>query len=154
MSKGLIAVAGLNIIATVVGAYFTFMALQDPLVIKPEKTEMGTEEFLVYNNIFQDKPILYTLEPFTVNLGHLESDRVVQVELNLEMQDEKSYEEVVSKSALVRDTIVKVLAQRDHMELATVQGKLFLKDDLSTEINKQLNYGLIKGVYFTRFIVQ
>jgi flagellar FliL protein len=115
---------------------------------------MNTEDYLVYHDIFKDKPILFTLEPFTVNLGHLESDKVIQVELNLEMHDEKSYEEVVGKSAMVRDTVVKVLAQKEYQDLASVQGKLFLKDDLAAEINKQLKYGLIKGVYFTRFIIQ
>lgn len=153
-NKSLIAIVALNVVGTVLGAYFTFQALRDPLIQKPAKSDMATEEFLVYHDIFKDKPIMFTLEPFTVNLGHLESDKVIQVELNLEMHDEKSYEEVVSKSALVRDTVVKVLSQKEYTELATIQGKLFLKDDLSAEINKQLKYGLIKGVYFTRFIVQ
>jgi flagellar basal body-associated protein FliL len=154
MNKLVIALIALNLLGTATGGYFTYMALKDPLIMSPEKSDMKTEDYMVYHNIFSDKPILFTLEPFTVNLGHLESNRVIQVELNLEMHDEKSYEEVVSKSAMVRDTVVKVLAQKDYRDLATVQGKLFLKDDISSEVNKQLKYGLIKGVYFTRFIVQ
>jgi len=152
--KTLIAVAVLNVLALGAGCYYTFQALHDPLIQKPEKSDMATEDYLVYHDVFADKPIIFTLEPFTVNLGHLESDKVIRIEVNLEMHDEKSYEEVVSKAATVRDTIVKVLAQKDYQELASVQGKLFLKDDLSMEINKQLKYGLIKGVYFTQFIVQ
>jgi flagellar basal body-associated protein FliL len=154
MSKALIALIAFNLLGTMAGATFTFIALRDPLVAPAAKSDMGTEEFLVYNNIFADKPILFTLEPFTVNLGHLETDKVIQIELNLEMHDEKSFEEVVGKSAIVRDTVVKVLSQKDFRDLASIQGKLFLKDDISTEVNKQLNYGLIKGVYFTRFIIQ
>lgn len=154
MNKTLLALVVFNVLGTVGGAALTVMSLKDPLVQPAVKSDMATEEYLVYHNIFSDKPILFTLDPFTVNIGHLESDRVIQVELNLEMHDEKSYEEVVSKSAIVRDTVVKVLAHKEFQDIASVQGKLFLKDDIAMEVNKQLKYGLIKGVYFTRFIVQ
>lgn len=154
MGKLIYLLITLNIIGTATGAVFTYKTLSEPLVQPPVPSELNAEEFLVHHNVFSDKPILYSLDTFTVNLSSVEEDKVVLIELNLEMHDEKSYEEVVSKSAIVRDTVVKVLADRRYDELTTVQGKLFLKDDISLEVNRQLKYGLIKGVYFTKFLVQ
>ena len=134
-----------------------YMALNQPLM--PTKTvdsykEMTAEEYLKHFNIFADKPILYKMDAFTVNLANQDEDKVVQVEVNFEMLDERSYEEVMTKTASVRDTIVKILAQKASHDIGSIQGKLYLKDDISIAINKQLEYGFIKGVYFTRFFIQ
>jgi len=154
MQKIFVVLIILNLLGTAGGAYFAFNAISEPLVQAPAHADLSTEDYLVYHNIFSDKPILYSLDPFMVNLANVESDKTVMIELNLEMHDEKSYEEIVNKTALVRDTVVKVIAQKHYEDISSVQGKLFLKDDISEEVNKQLKYGLIKGVYFSKFLVQ
>ncbi|MCB9072391.1 MAG: flagellar basal body-associated FliL family protein [Bdellovibrionaceae bacterium] len=156
MSKGFLAAAILNIIGVCGGAYLAFTALREPLVEPPPQDikEMTVQQYLHHQNIFTDKPMLYTFDPLTVNLANIDEDRVLQLELNLELMDEKSYEEVVSKSASVRDAVVKILANKKFEDINTVQGKLYLKDDISLAINEQLSQGLIKGVYFTTFFMQ
>ena len=127
--------------------------LKPPPKVDPN-ADLGTEDYLKKFHIFGEKPILFTMDAFTVNLSNQEEDKVVQVEVNFEMLDERSYEEVTTKSASVRDTIVKILSQKSSGDIASIQGKLYLKDDISVAINKQLDHGFIKGVYFTRFFIQ
>jgi flagellar basal body-associated protein FliL len=154
---GIFIFAAVNLIGMGAGASLIFFSINQPL--KPEKPvdsfkDMSAEDYLKHFNIFADKPILYKMDAFTVNLANQDEDKVVQVEVNFEMLDERSYEEVMSKSASVRDTIVKILAAKASTDIGSIQGKLYLKDDISSAINKQLSYGFIKGVYFTRFFIQ
>ena len=156
MSKGLIILAALNIIGLAGGGYFVVAALSEPLVqpLAKDAKDMSVTEYLHHQNIFNDEPIIYTFDPLTVNIVDHEEDRVLQLQVNLEMMDEKSYEEVVTKQAVVRDAVVKILAKKKYQDLVSVQGKLFLKDDISIAVNEHLSRGLIKGVYFTSFFMQ
>lgn len=153
----LIILAVFNLLGLAGGTVLVYTAmttpLQPPKPVDPD-AHLSTEEYLKQFKIFADKPILYTMEAFTVNLANQDEDKVVQVEVNFEMLDERSYAEVMSKSAIVRDTIVKILAQKQSRDIASIQGKLYLKDDMSVEVNQLLDYGFIKGVYFTKFFVQ
>lgn len=146
----------LNLLAVGGGGYLTYAALSTPLVEPPPKEmkEMSLTEYLHHQKIFNEQPIIYAFDPLTVNLGDEDEDRVLQLELNLEMMDEKSYEEVVTKSAVVRDAVVKILSQKKYEEINSVQGKLYLKDNISMAVNEELSVGLIKGVYFTSFFMQ
>lgn len=148
------ALLGLNVLGLGGGAALTYLAITEPLVAKPVKSEMNTEEYLVHHKIFNDKPIIYTLDPFTVNLANIEEDKKVLIEVNLELNDEKSFQEVVDSSAIVRDAVVTILAKHEHADIATIQGKLSLKDEIALSVNKQLKDSMIRGVYFTKFFVE
>jgi flagellar basal body-associated protein FliL len=157
MSKLALALIAVNLIGVGTGATYMFMALSEPLVKQTKKADlaqMSTEEYLVYHNIFADKPIIYSLDPFTVNLANVDEDKKVLVEVNLELNDEKSFQEVMTQSAAVRDAVVTILSKREQSEIATIQGKLFLKEDIAVAVNKHLKNTLIKGVYFTKFFVE
>ena len=56
--------------------------------------------------------------------------------------------------AHARDTIVQILNGKEFPELQTIQGKLFLKDEISVALNQQLKRSFIKDVYFSRFVLQ
>jgi flagellar protein FliL len=150
----LFAILAFNLMGLGGGAFLTYMAISEPLVKKPAKTEMTTEEYLVYHEIFNDKPIIYTLDPFTVNLANVEEDKKVLIEVNIELNDEKSFKEVVDSSAVVRDAVVTILASHEHADIATIQGKLSLKDEIALAVNKHLKTSMIRGVYFTKFFVE
>lgn len=97
--------------------------------------------------------IIYQLDPFTVNLAGFPT-RAIRLELNLELLDSKGYEEVVRFGAEARDSIVKILNAKRYQDIETIQGKLFLKDQVATTLNSFLKEGVVKDVYFTEFIVQ
>lgn len=100
-------------------------------------------------------PYLQKLDKFTVNLAG-EPKRMVRLEVNLEMLNEESFEEVmdVSRVPKIRDRIVAVLNDKTFADLESIQGKLFLKDRITTEVNSLLDKGVVKDVYFSEFVVQ
>ncbi|NBW99779.1 flagellar protein FliL [bacterium] len=100
-------------------------------------------------------PLVYTLDKFTVNLSG-EPQRSIQIEVNLEMLSKEGFEEIIDQEnrARTRDRIVRILNDKTFSELETIQGKLFLKDKIASEVNSILDRGVVKDVYFTAFVVQ
>lgn len=100
-------------------------------------------------------PLIYTMDKFTVNLAG-EPKRSIRIEVNLEMLGKDGFEEVINtdKRAKARDRIVRILNDKTFAELESIQGKLFLKDRIATELNGILDKGVVKDVYFSDFVVQ
>ena len=97
--------------------------------------------------------ILYRMDEFTLNLaGH--PRRAIRFEIALEMLDEKGFEEVVQMGAVARDSIVRILNEKRFQDIETIQGKLFLKDQIATSLNGFLKEGVVKDGLFTDFVVQ
>jgi flagellar protein FliL len=100
-------------------------------------------------------PFIYTMDKFTVNLGG-EPKRMIRLEVNLELLDHEGFEEIINTEnrARARDRIVDLLNSKTFSEVETLQGKLFLKENIAYEINQILPRGSIKDIYFTEFVVQ
>lgn len=99
------------------------------------------------------EPVLYTMPSFTVNLAG-NPQRLIRVEMTFEMLDKKGFEEIVRNSPAVRDSIVRILNAKTFDELETIQGKLFLKDQIAVNLNQSFEEGVVKDIYFNEFLVQ
>lgn len=143
----------LNVVGLLVGAFMSYSAMSSIVNNFTQQQNLSLEDYLASHQVFANRPILYSLQPFVVNLENSADDSTVKVEVNLEVMDELGYEELVTKTAFVRDTVVKVLSEKESDELHTIQGKLFLKDDIALAVNNELDKGFVKGVYFTQFLI-
>ncbi|MNU01437.1 flagellar basal body-associated protein FliL [compost metagenome] len=56
--------------------------------------------------------------------------------------------------AKARDQIVRILNDKNFSDLESIQGKLFLKDKIASEVNQLLRKGVVKDVFFSDFVVQ
>jgi len=104
---------------------------------------------------FDTGPLVYTMDKFTVNLAG-EPKRTIRIEVNLEMLGKEGFEEIINSDnrAKARDSIVRILNDKTFGDLESIQGKLFLKDRISTDVNALLDRGVVKDVYFSEFVVQ
>jgi flagellar protein FliL len=100
-----------------------------------------------------DKPVLFTFDPFTINLDG-RPRKLVRTTIQLEMLSEEGFEEAVDLTPVERDQIVKILNTKKFEDIETIQGKLFLKDQIMTAMNGILHKAMVKEVYFNEFIVQ
>lgn len=121
----------------------------------PKITEEQLERNLASTENEVKEPFIYTMDKFTVNLGG-EPKRTIRVEVNLEMLGKEGFEEVINTEnrAKARDRIVRVLNEKAFGDLESIQGKLFLKQSITSEINGILKKGIVKDIYFSEFIVQ
>jgi flagellar FliL protein len=101
----------------------------------------------------QENPVIYRMEKFTVNLNG-KPNRFLRTKMAFEMLDERGFEEIVTLGAEARDTIITILNNKAYTDIETIQGKLFLKDEIMTKLNVLLDEGLIKEIYFGEFLVQ
>lgn len=145
--------AVVNLAVLGVGSFMTYQAtlgwvrpsVREPAAIDALKADRETEGV-------RDS-VLYTMPTFTVNLDG-QPRRLVRVSLTLEMLDKDGFEEVVRNSPAARDSIVRILNGKTYDDIETIQGKLFLKDQIAVTLNKSLKEGVVKDVYFGDFLVQ
>jgi flagellar FliL protein len=135
------------------GAFLTYQAtlgwvppsVREPAAIQDLKLTRETEGV-------RDS-VLYTMPTFTVNLEG-QPRRIIRVTLTLEMLDKDGFEEIVRNSPAARDSIVRILNAKTYDDIETIQGKLFLKDQIAVTLNRSLAQGVVKDVYFGEFLVQ
>ena len=151
ISKLVLLLIVFDVLGVRAGVYMTYLGTIG--TSKQAVRESDAHKELVENTVFGDKPIVYSLDPFTVNLSG-EDERIVQIKVSLEMIDEDGFEEVVSMGAHARDTIVQILNAKEYEDLESIQGKLFLKDEITVALNKQMKRSFIKDIYFSGFVLQ
>lgn len=135
------------------GSFMTYKAtlgwvrptVREPAAIEQLRAERETEGV-------RDS-VLYTMPTFTVNLDG-QPRRLIRVSLTLAMLDKDGFEEVVRNSPAARDSIVRILNSKTYDDIETIQGKLFLKDQIAVTLNRSLKDGVVKDVYFGDFLVQ
>lgn len=141
-----------NLIVTGGGAaltYFNTLGYQEP-IISEYTEEAKLEEMRLY---MEENPIVYTMEPFTVNLRG-RPKKTIRMEMSVEMLSEDGFEELIRMGGKARDEIVHILNGKKFSELESIQGKLFLKDQIARRINTYLKRGVVKDIYFSDFVVQ
>ncbi len=143
---------GVNVTSMLVGlglVYASTMGTESP-VIREEKEIQKLEEARESRN---EAPYIYTLDKFTVNLDGYPR-RIVQAEINLELLDKTGYEEVIRLGSKGRDAVVRILNGKRFDDIETLQGKLRLKEQISTTLNDLMVAGVVKNIYFTELIVR
>jgi len=95
-----------------------------------------------------------SLESFTVNL--VKSNSYLQIEVSLELEKDNEFlnEEVESRKAQIRDTIITILRSKTPDQVSSAEGEQQLKEEIKNEVDSLLTCGKIKSVYFTTFIMQ
>lgn len=100
-------------------------------------------------------PLIFTLDSFKANLID-NPVRAIEIEVSVEMMNREGYEELIDSDnqAKVRDEILRVLQSKSYEDVATVQGKLFLKDQFSSSLNAILKKGIVKDIFFSQFKIE
>ncbi len=96
---------------------------------------------------------LFPLDPFIVNLQEDAGVRYLKVAISLEI-DGITEEDIKSKKAQIRDSLIILLSSKHYSEVGSVQGKYELRDEIASRVSQILAKGKVKGVYFTEFVIQ
>lgn len=98
---------------------------------------------------------MVTLEQFTVNLSTPGSagPKFVRVNISLELPSPESESEVTARMPQVRNTIIDLFNSKRPGDLATAEGRDYLKEEILNALNAFLVNGKVRGVFFTSFAV-
>jgi flagellar basal body-associated protein FliL len=96
---------------------------------------------------------MVTLDQFTVNLSTPGSvnPKFVRVNISLEVPTDDTEGEVTSKMPEVRNVIIDLFNSKRPADLATAEGREYLKEEIKNAINGFMVSGKVRGVYFTSF---
>lgn len=92
------------------------------------------------------------METFYVNLAGNRGNRLLKVNMELEVESEKVIEEIEKRKPQIRDIIIIILSSKTFKDLESRQGKEGLRDEIKDAVNSFLTKGKIKHVHFTEFI--
>jgi flagellar FliL protein len=131
------------------GGYFAYMKYMQP----DQSTEAGGEG----ESVEEASPglgIMFSLDPFIVNLAGSQGKRFLKVTVALELSAPEVHAEVKENIQKIMDSILVLLSSKNFEDVYSVQGKFKLKDEITARVNRFLILGHIKEAYFTEFIIQ
>jgi len=95
------------------------------------------------------------LKDFTVNLADAEGNRYLRVNIVVEYPENKELEaELERKGTVIRDAVLSFLRTKTVASIRDPAGSEKLKEDLVGIVNRHLEKGEVKRVYFTEFLIQ
>jgi flagellar FliL protein len=92
------------------------------------------------------------MEMFLVNLSGNRGNKVLKVNMELEVEGDRIADEIDKRKPQIRDIIIILLSSKTYAQLSSVEGKEFLRDEIRDTVNSFLTKGKIKRVHFTEFI--
>lgn len=99
-------------------------------------------------------PVIYSMDPFIVNIYDGQELRYLRVKVELEVPDEEAKNELGSRQAQIRDTILVLLSAKTMLDVRDQQGKNQLRQEIFSAVGRLFPPGKLQKVYFTDFVVQ
>ena len=151
----IIAAALILLLAGGGGAYYF-------LIHKPKQEELKRKQEEQNKAAALIKPVpeeanigpMVEIKEFIVNIIGEDTAHYVKASLSLEVDHEKTMEEVNKRMPQIRDAILLLIGNKTFDELQDLQGKNQVKAELKSKINAFLKTGKVKNVYLTDFVVQ
>lgn len=95
-----------------------------------------------------------TLPSFLVNLSDPLGRRYIKLTLDVEVADPEAAATLENASAKVRDAVILLLSSKTYADLASLESKLLLKNELVTRLNQVIGGSKVVRVYFTELVIQ
>jgi flagellar FliL protein len=101
-------------------------------------------------------PVTYTLNTYIVNLmgNSGMSNRYLKVGVLLGISDAASIPVVEKFKPMLDDAALILLSSKTYNDLATVEGKIVLKQEFISRMNQILGGNVVNKIYFSEFVVQ
>ncbi len=101
-----------------------------------------------------DGPAFFSLTPFVVNLQDNIGTRYLKISLKFEIEDDAAEPEIKGQLPRIRDSLIILLSSKNYAEIGTVEGKYRLREEIVKRVNRFFDEPLVRGVYFTDFVIQ
>ena len=126
---------------------------------------LGGGGFFAYLKFFKKAPdsgqqpvaepaVMQEMGTFLVNLADTGGKRYLKVTIQFELSNAKVGAELSRRTVEVRDKIIMLLSSKEYEEIGNPTGKMTLKKELINQMNRFLQDGQVKEIYFSEFLVQ
>lgn len=97
---------------------------------------------------------LFSLDTFIVNLADVERSRYLRVTMDLELASATDTSKLNDRLPQVRDRILMILPSKTFDEIASMEGKKALRDEIIDKLNNLFPTAVVTNIFFTEFVVQ
>ena len=97
---------------------------------------------------------LFSLDTFIVNLADEGRSRYLRVTMDLELAESTDAGRLTERLSQVRDSILMILPSKQFGEIASMEGKFALRDEIITKLNSLFANEVVTNIFFTEFVVQ
>jgi len=101
-----------------------------------------------------ERSVAQEMGSFLVNLSDPGGKRYLKISIQLELNNQLVSQELSKRNVEVRDAVLMILSSKEYNDIGNATGKMVLKRELLTRLNKMLRDGQVKDIYFTEFLVQ
>lgn len=95
---------------------------------------------------------LIPLETFLVNLAGSRGQKLVKINMELEVNNTEVQNEIEKLKPKIRDIIIIIVSGKSYQQLSTSDGKDELREEIRNQVNLFLTKGKINQVFFTEFL--
>jgi flagellar FliL protein len=95
---------------------------------------------------------LIPLEEFLVNLAGSSGNKLVKINMELEVSNNEVQQEIDKLKPKIRDIIIMILSSKTYNNLSSKDGKDTLREEIRHQVNLFLTRGQIERVYFTELL--
>jgi flagellar FliL protein len=141
-SRMLLILAPIVVIALGAGGYFGYTYLSKGKGVAHAKASKEG----------QKKPVLFSIDPFVVNLS--EPGRYLKVTMQFELAAESYQAIATEKVPILRDAIITLIGNQTYEYAASNEGKAQLKDEILLRTNRIFGEEVFRNLYFTDFVMQ
>ena len=96
---------------------------------------------------------IVTIPTVTINLADKDIIRYLKVGFDIEVSTEDAAKSLEDQKARIRDSIIILLSSKTYSELSTTEGKLKVKNEISTRLNQILGVLRVVQIYFNEFVI-
>jgi flagellar FliL protein len=97
---------------------------------------------------------LFPLDTFIVNLADAGRSRYLRVTMDLELALSADAAQLTKKLPQVRDSILMILPSKQFDDIASMEGKIALRDEIIAKLNSLFARNIVTNIFFTEFVVQ
>ena len=97
---------------------------------------------------------LYSLDTFIVNLADAGRSRYLRVTMDLELANSSDTGKLTERLPQIRDSILMILPAKQFDDIASMEGKMALRDEILAKLNSLFGNNVVTNIFFTEFVVQ
>ena len=145
-----------RLIIIIVVAVSLFLILGGVLlfIISEKKPPLSQEETKLVPRPSIEEILEYPMAPFFLPISGVgKGERFLKIEIDLELSNQELSREIDRNIAMLRENLLFLFKRKTLRELQSDKEKVELSKEIITTLNRSLQSGTIKRIYFTKFLI-
>jgi flagellar FliL protein len=137
-----------------IGLAGAFFMMWNKLSTLNTQTNLIANAQAAQNQVANSMGPIFSLETFIVNLADESRSRYLRVTMDLELYAKSDADMLSDRLPQIRDSILTILPSKRFEDIASIEGKTALRDEIIAKLNDILNKNVVSNIFFSEFVVQ